>query len=197
MMNEDIVIRKMTEYDPDIRYEVSSVFVNGYYKDLSVFTKDRQKLIDAFKSVFCAEVYYLAEMNGVIVGILACCDNQHRALRIEKAAMKKNLGFVVGSIAYSFLKNILNKPLPYPDDTAYIESVATVEAARGKGIGTALLQHVMEELPFRRYVLEVVGTNENAYRLYKKLGFHEFRRTREKHPKIRGFQEKIYMEWSR
>lgn len=195
MTSGNIVIRKMANNDSDMRYEVSNVFVDGYYKDLSFFTKDREKLKVAFASTFNASVFYLAEIDGKIAGILACCDNQNRALRIQKAVMNKHLGFMMGSLAYRLLKNEFNTPLSYPDDTAYIESVTTIEAARGKGVGTALMQHVMQKLPYRQYILDVVDTNENAYRLYKKLGFDEFKRTREKHPKFKGFQYKIHMSW--
>ena len=80
-------------------------------------------------------------------------------------------------------------------NTGYIEYVATSEAARGKGVCTALFQHVMQELPYNEYILDVADTKENAYRLYKKLGFTEFMRKQEKHPKLKGLNERIYMKW--
>jgi ribosomal protein S18 acetylase RimI-like enzyme len=185
----------MTNYDPDVRYEVANVFVDGYYKDLSFFTKDKEKLRNTFKNIFSPDVFYLANMDGKVVGMLACANNQQRAMPIDKTIMKNQLGFVMGNLAYYLLKNEFNTPLTYPDDTAYIECVATGEMARGKGVCTALFQYVMQELPYRGFILEVVDTNQTAYQLYKKLGFSEFMRKKEKHSKLKGFNERIYMRW--
>lgn len=194
-MTKNIKIYKMTDYIRDVRYEAADVFVEGYYKDLSFFTKDREKLRNAFKNTFCPEVFYLAEREGKIVGILACSNNRNRAMHIDKTNMKNYLGFFMGSLAYVLLKKEFNTPLTYSDNTGYIECVATSEAARGKGVCTALCQHVMRELLYDEYILEVADTNENAYRLYKKLGFTEFMRKQEKYPKLKGLNERIYMKW--
>ena len=195
MTGESILITRMTDYGHDVRYEVAGVFVDAYYDDLSFFTKNKEKLKTAFKDTFCADIFYLAEMDGIIVGMLACANNKQRAIPADKTGMKKGLGFVMGNLAYYLLKKEFNTPLTYSEDTAYIESVATSEAAQGKGVCTALFKYVMKELPYRQYILEVADTNQNAYRLYKKLGFVEFERKGVKRPKLKGFNEIIYMKW--
>ncbi len=195
--DKDIRIRRLADYDQDVRYETANVFVEAYYENLSLFAKDKERIMNAFKSTFCPEVFYLAEVEGEVVGILACANNRQRAMHIDKDSMKKHFGFVKGNLAYYFMKNEFNTPLTYPDDTGYIECVATSEKARGRGVCTALLQYVMQELPYRQFVLEVVDTNQTAYRLYKKVGFSEFRRKPEKFSKFKGFRERIYMKWSK
>lgn len=194
-LTNNIHVCRMTDYNHDVSYEVANVFVDGYYKDLSFFTKDKEMLRNAFKSTFCPDVFYLAVMDGKIAGILACAHNRQRAMCIEKNNMKNHLGFVMGNLAYYLLKSEFNAPLTYPDNTAYIECVATSEAVRGKGVCTALLQHIMQELPYSEFILDVADTNQNAYRLYEKLGFSEFKRKQEKHPKLKGLNERIYMKW--
>ncbi|QHQ63740.1 GNAT family N-acetyltransferase [Anaerocolumna sedimenticola] len=190
-----MIIKRMADYDRDVRNDVAGVFVDAYYKDLSFFTKDKEKLKTAFKDTFCADIFYLAEIDGVIVGMLACANNKLRAIPTDKTSMKKGLGVVMGSIAYHLLKKEFSTPLTYPDDTAYIESVATSQTAQGKGVCTALFQYVIKELQYHEYILEVVDTNENAYRLYKKLGFTDTQRERVKHSKFKGFNEIIYMSY--
>ena len=71
-----ITIRRMADYERDVREEVAEVFVDGYYNELSYFTEDRSTLKKAFRSLFSPEVFYVAEVQGVIVGILAC--SHHR-----------------------------------------------------------------------------------------------------------------------
>lgn len=197
MKSNGIHIKPMADYDTDVRYEVADVFVDGYYKDLSFFAKDKEKLKTTFMNTFCADVFYLAEMDGKIVGILACANNRHRAMHIDKDTMKKGLGLVKGNLAYHLLNKEFNTPLTYPDDTTYIECVATGESARGKGVCTELFRYVMENLPYRQFILEVADTNQGAYRLYKKLGFSEFERKNEKFAKIKGLNQRIYMKWSK
>ncbi|MCG7394288.1 GNAT family N-acetyltransferase [Microvirga sp. ACRRW] len=58
--------------------------------------------------------------------------------------------------------------------TARIGAMGIVTDFRGKGLGRAALQSVMEDLRKagdRRLLLEVIASNEPAVRLYKSLGF--------------------------
>lgn len=198
MVNDTpILIRRMADYDRDIRLEVADVFVDGYYKDFSVFTKDREKLKKAFKDAFSAEIFYVAEIQGDIVGILACATSKCRGMHIEREAMKSQFGYFKGNLAFHFMKDVFNEILPYPDDTGYIECVATSEKARGRGVCTALVQYCMHSLPYTHLILEVLDSNLPAYRLYSKLGFSEIERKTERFTMCKGFKEKIYMGYSK
>ena len=56
----------------------------------------------------------------------------------------------------------------------HIISIATMPPHRGRGVGTALIQRAMEEMKkggCKEVFLEVRVTNEDAVRLYGKLGF--------------------------
>jgi ribosomal-protein-alanine N-acetyltransferase len=60
-------------------------------------------------------------------------------------------------------------------DEIHINNVAVRPRFRGRGIGTALLYHVLSEakhLGARRATLEVRASNEQARRLYERLGFY-------------------------
>ena len=60
-------------------------------------------------------------------------------------------------------------------DEIHINNVAVREALRGRGLGTALLQHVLQEarrLGATRATLEVRASNTRARRLYERLGFY-------------------------
>ena len=91
-------------------------------------------------------------------------------------------------LAYNVMKNEFNPALPYDEETGYIECVATTTKARGKGVSTALMQHVKEELPYKRYVLEVTDSNQVALSLYQKLGFREIERKSEIDAEEKGFR---------
>ncbi len=57
------------------------------------------------------------------------------------------------------------------------------------------MKHVQEELPYKRYVLEVTDSNQVALSLYQKLGFREIERKSEEKKEEKGFSERICMEW--
>jgi ribosomal-protein-alanine N-acetyltransferase len=60
-------------------------------------------------------------------------------------------------------------------DEIHINNLAVRPELRGRGIGTALLHHVIAEaatLGARRATLEVRASNEGARRLYERLGFY-------------------------
>jgi ribosomal-protein-alanine N-acetyltransferase len=59
-------------------------------------------------------------------------------------------------------------------DEIHVNNVAVLPQHRGRGMGTALLQHILEEgrrLGAKRATLEVRASNEGARRLYERLGF--------------------------
>ena len=60
-------------------------------------------------------------------------------------------------------------------DEIHINNVAIRPQFRGRGIGTALMRHVLAEasrLGARRATLEVRSSNTDARRLYERLGFY-------------------------
>jgi ribosomal-protein-alanine N-acetyltransferase len=60
-------------------------------------------------------------------------------------------------------------------DEIHINNVAIRPQFRGRGIGTALMRHVLVEagrLGARRATLEVRASNVEARRLYERLGFY-------------------------
>jgi ribosomal protein S18 acetylase RimI-like enzyme len=61
-------------------------------------------------------------------------------------------------------------------DEAYNSGTGVVISHRRQGIARQLMQRSIETLPAKRYVLEVIETNERAASLYRDLGFKETRR---------------------
>ena len=113
---------------------------------------------------------------------------------MDKQKLKKNFGFIKGSFAYSTMKKEFHTPLDYPDNTAYIECVATIPEARGKGVATELMKYLLSSLPYSEYILEVTDTNTAARKIYDRMGFKVFEETSERFGKIKGFNKRIYMK---
>ena len=62
------------------------------------------------------------------------------------------------------------------EDYIYLDDLSVSEECRNKGIGTSLIhaaEKYAEEIGITKMVLHVEKTNEDAYRLYSRLGYSE------------------------
>lgn len=187
-------IREANEAD---RNRVASCIAEGFEKDFSVLCKDHKKVADAIGPGLNMERFYVADIEGDIAGVLAISDCNGRAAKVEKASLKKQFGFVKGSIGTLVLKEEFEGQLAYPITTGYIEFVAVRKKYRKQGIATALLKESMSLTNYQDFVLDVTDVNAGAIKCYTQCGFQEFKRVPEKHGKQKGFLEKIYMRYSK
>lgn len=194
MANSEILITPMRACNESVRLQVSQVFVDAYEHDLAFFSKDQRQLAQAFVNSFCEDVFFVAEIGGDVVGILACATSKQRAIHLTREDLVSAFGLIKGRLAYRILNREFAAPLPYGEEVGYIECVATKQLARGKGVASALVRYVIEQQEYQRFVLEVLDTNTNAFRLYEKLGFKVYLRKKERFAKMKGFTERIYME---
>ena len=88
-------------------------------------------------------------------------------------------------------------PLDYPVSTGYIEFVAVADKARRQGIATRLVEGVIAQTPHTKYMLEVTDVNTAARDCYRKIGFADVSRKKEKFGRIKGFRERIDMRYER
>ncbi|MDR1539747.1 MAG: GNAT family N-acetyltransferase [Clostridiales bacterium] len=87
-------------------------------------------------------------------------------------------------------------PFTLAKQSGSIEFVATSPVYRRKGVAFSLIEHILQTCDYGEYVLEVADTNNAAMRLYEHLGFREFQRAPEKHPKRSGLNFYVYMKRS-
>lgn len=195
MQSDALEIRPMSGCGDDVRREAALVFIDGFYRELSFLSRDRDRLADAFARMIHPDAFWLAVRSGAVVGILACSDRTKQAIRLDRALMRKSFGLLKSSIACRFMKGEFEKGKLYPEGTGYLECVAVSSAARRQGVASKLLRHVLRHAPYRRYVLDLTDTNSEARRLYDKMGFVETKRVREPFGRIKGFRERVFMEW--
>lgn len=188
------------EFGNDIKMKISEIFVDGFFQWLNYFSKDKDKLTKAFSHIFNLEVFYVAVINGEIAGMIACTDGKVSSVHLESKELKKHLGFFMGTVAYCVLKRELEeKPYPFDikKDMGMVEFVATSMKYRGKGVASAIMNHIFDATPYGVYALQVADTNTKAVKLYEKLGYTEFVRTKEKHSKQSGINYHVYMKYSK
>lgn len=191
-------IIRASEYGNDTKTKISEIFVDGFFQWLSLFSKDKNKLVKAFSHMFNLETFYIAVIDGEIVGITACTDAKVSSIHLESKELKKYLGFFMGTIAYYILKQEFEKktyPFEIKRGMGMVEFVDTSKKYRGQGVATAIMDYIFDSTSYSEYVLEVADTNKNAFMLYEKLGYTEFARIKHKHSKQSGINYFVYMKY--
>jgi len=187
---------RATDLPFDPRPQMAEIFAEGFYDHgLKLLCRDKGEIARAMEHAFILEHFYVAVEDGEIAAFVACVAKRPPPIKLDRAEMRKHMGYIHGSFVHFFLrKQVLEKPYPFdqPQDYGSIEFVATAPQHRGKGAAFQLMQYVMQSEPYSGYVLEVVGINTPAIRLYEKLGFVEFMRT--KAPRGSGLDHLKYMK---
>lgn len=162
----------------DARRGIAEIFAEGFTQWLGYFSKDPRKIAAAFAHIFVLDQFYVALNNGRVVGMAACTDGTSMSVRLDKKELRKHLGLYKGTLASIFLKKEFETPFVQPSPgTGSIEFVGTAAESRGQGIATQMIRHIVEQTPFETYLIEeVADTNLPAMKLYRKLGFEEYKR---------------------
>jgi len=192
----EFTYKRADELDFDPRLQMGMIFAEGFYQWLQYFSKDKEKLARGAAHFFDLSQFFVALHGDEIAAIVACTDGR-KPITLDRRILCKELGFFRGRLAYTMLKkNVIENAYPFPlnGDMGSIEFVVSSTKYRRMGSTHGLLTYVMETMPYKDYVLEVVDTNTGAIALYEKLGFTEIQRIAEKHEKRSGFAYKIYMK---
>lgn len=140
--------------------------------DLKPRTREQAERIIA-ASLDPRAAYAAVEPGGRLVGLLGLgMGRRERFSHITFRLLATEFG-LFGALPRWF-RVILEDALVPRGRVAYVEALAVAEDARGRGIGTALLEAAIDEATRRgasAVVLEVVDTNPAARRLYERLGF--------------------------
>lgn len=127
---------------------------------------------DVMAAAIAADRCFSALEDNALVGLLALQTKDHNFLNFGFKVLYDRYGFPGAAVRALALYCLQHHPRP---GELYVEGVAVVEAARGKGVGTRLFEALMGFARTRDYdtlSLEVIDTNIRALKLYEQLGFH-------------------------
>jgi len=195
-------IRRAIDLGDGTREKISEIFVDGFFGDLKVFSKDKGKLARACAHMFVLRYFYVAVVDGEIVGIIACVDKDSYCVQFDRRMLVRHLGFFRGLFTSFGFKYFGHEP-KYPPEakvdekTASIEFVVTGSRFKKRGVATAILEHLHSLPEYNDYVLEVKDTNLAAVELYKKMGYEEVHRKKFRWAKRADFEYFVYMKRSR
>ena len=190
-------IKLAKDMNGNIQEKISELFVEAFGKDLKTISKNTHKLVKAFSHMFVLDYFYLGIIDNEIAGMMACVNREHYCIKHNKKILVKNLGLIKGLLANMIISKYINKYPKYPvemdETTGSIEFVATNKKYRKKGIATSIMEYIFSLNMYEKYILEVADTNEQAYNLYRKLGYKEVNKIKQNLPKKIGINYLVYM----
>jgi ribosomal protein S18 acetylase RimI-like enzyme len=114
-----------------------------------------------------------AVSDGSVIAVAGLEYGGQRFVTFRWTALLRSFGLPGGLWGYLWIK--LLRLFQRPQASALrIEAIAVSETARGKGVGTLLLERIFDfarALGYQAIVLEVVNTNTAAHKLYERFGF--------------------------
>jgi len=163
----------MSELTREQLVQCFDLFAEGFTFIFSPISKDKAKLRELFLDSFDRDMAYVCLCDGRAAGMIAWGDNKRQPINMRKETCLALLGRVKGSLVYRFANPMLSKPKVKGDDEGWLDYLTTDPAYRGRGIGSKLILHARDTLPFDKLSFEVLEKNETARRLYLRLGFQE------------------------
>jgi ribosomal protein S18 acetylase RimI-like enzyme len=185
-------VRPAVESD---RAAIASVIVEAYRREFATLSRNMDDITAALTPTIEIDRFFAADRAGDIVGAIACTDHTGRAMRVIGADWRRHLGPVRGALAARILASAWMSALRYPATTGYIEFVAVAERGRRQGIATKLVEAVIAQTPYTDYELEVTDVNTPARECYRRIGFVDVKRVRERFGRFKGFNARIYMRY--
>lgn len=115
--------------------------------------------------------------DGEILAVAGLEYDGQRFVTFRWTPLLKTFGWFGALWRYLWIQMLRQFQRP-ATNTLRIEAIAVSEAARGKGIGTLLMENILNRaraLGYQTVTLEVVNTNADAQKLYERLGFRTIR----------------------
>jgi len=151
------------------------IFLEGF-GHMMTFSKDKNKLKKLFFNILNPTLFKCYVEQGQVLGIMGLATNKVRTVKFDCDVCIHLFGKMKGKILSKQMNAIFQAPVVKEDRDLYIDVLATAGKARGKGIATTLLKYAFDFKEFDNCYIEVFSNNENALRLYKKVGFSIYKK---------------------
>lgn len=149
------------------------IFLDAFSEELLPILGPEKKAREMLNLMMDRKNVFTAVEDGTVIGILGYMKKNDAFLKTLPQDFFRIYGFLPGMlrlIGFSLFGYSAK------EDELYIEYLAVSASARGRGIGTKLIEAAKAyaiEKGFRVLSLEVVDTNPGARKLYTRLGFHK------------------------
>ena len=171
-----IQIVEGNKLNKNVRREMSRLFVCSFFDAFSAFCKDKDKLIKAFYNIFELSCFYGVLLDDEIIGIGAISDGSS-PIKFSKCRLCKCFGIKQGKRIYSYLNSLLierDYDFEMDEMCGMIEFICVKEEYRNRKVGFTLVNHIMHDSGYVRYLSKIADNNYSCMRLFENIGFEEF-----------------------
>lgn len=196
MVETMVVVKRGDELGEGYRRRITEVYVRSFADDFVAFSRDTGRLADAFEHMLLLERFHIALVEGEPAGLASLTEGDQTLFAPRWREVRRHLGRVRGLLAYVVIRRwFMGASGDARPGRAEIGFVATEPGYQGRGVGTALLRHLLAQPGYREYVLEdIKDSNAPALGLYAKVGFTEYKRRKVRFARRAGFTELVSMK---
>lgn len=161
----------------NIKTEMSKLFIDSFYDYFKNFNLNTKRLCRSFKNAFDMSKFYVVMFDNELIGIGACGNGVESTIKLKRIDFLFNLGFSKGNRAYKYFKLIFEErdyAFEIDECCGMIEFVAIKENYRNKRIGFTLINHMMCDNKYERYLAKVGDNNYSARKVLDNIEFEVF-----------------------
>ena len=135
----------------DYRRRITEVYVRSFAEDFVAFSRNTDKLADAFEHMLLLERFYIALVDGEPAGLASLTDGDQTLFAPRWREIRRHLGLVRGLLCYVVIRTLVHDvhPMALRPGRAEIGFVATEPAYQGRGVATALLRRLLAHPGYR------------------------------------------------
>ena len=155
------------------RVRAIEIFYDAFEQKIRALIKSKEKALAIYNRSLKNDQVFYAFLDGNIVGLIGLHYKNKPFLEFKYRDLRKYFNPLQSYFIYRIYK--LTSP-KIKDDVLRIDSIAVDKSFRSLGIGTQLINNVLEfakNKGFKEVVLEVINTNPKAKELYGRMGFKE------------------------
>ena len=161
-----IKIIKARKANVNIKKEMNKLFIDSFYDYFRTFSDDKEKLSRCLKNVFDLNKFYVVILDEELIAMGACGNGVDSTIKFKKRHFMFSLGISKGKRAYKYFKLIMeDRDYAFDIDKAcgMIEFVAVKENYRNKKIAFTLINHMICDNNYKRYLDRRIPFKENAF----------------------------------
>jgi ribosomal protein S18 acetylase RimI-like enzyme len=161
------------------RMMAARIFYEAFERKLFPILRNPEKVKMLLSESFVPGHIYNARNNSNLVGIVGLEYGGGKFYQAKFDTCFRHLGIWYGILAWIVLALFMEGS--HRSTEIRIAALAVDANFRGKGIGTKLIEEVIDlakKKGYRAVRLEVVDTNPGAYQLYQRMGFEPVRTIR-------------------
>jgi ribosomal protein S18 acetylase RimI-like enzyme len=166
---------------PEQRRQAAEILYAAFrvkLESLELFTQSKQQALRLLEHGIQPEMGVYALRHGRVLGVAGLHTHAGKFMSHSSSTLRAEFGWLGGILRQFWLALMALGETP-PRSQLRIAMLAVDPAARGSGVGTLLLQAVIDNARregFTAVVLEVIDTNPGAQRLYERIGFRPVHR---------------------